>query len=215
MSAVELLGWLGALTATLLGLPQALRLMRTRNTEGLSLMAWQATLVINIGWTAHGIVIGQWNMIIPNSLAMSATFPILILMQRELGLNLFRVLLPGVIGGGAMLLVDLLAGSSAFGTVALIPALLANGGQSVALVRSPRVVGVSPGFLVTQVINQALWLGWALLLPDAGTTIAAIVTGCVAVFNLVWWLLRRFGLRAFGAGSVAAPSSASRISFDS
>lgn len=137
MSAVELLGWLGALTATLLGLPQALRLMRTRNTEGLSLVAWQATLVINIGWTAHGIVIGQWNMIIPNSLAMSATFPILILMQRELGLNLFRVLLPGVIGGGAMLLVDLLAGSSAFGTVALIPALLANGGQSVALVRSP------------------------------------------------------------------------------
>ncbi|MGB4271197.1 MAG: PQ-loop domain-containing transporter, partial [Propionicimonas sp.] len=61
MSAVELLGWLGALTATLLGLPQAMRLMRTRNTEGLSLMAWQATLVINIGWTAHGIVIGQWN----------------------------------------------------------------------------------------------------------------------------------------------------------
>lgn len=203
MSPVEIVGWLGALTATLLGVPQAWRLIRTRNIEGLSLVAWQANLVINIGWTVHGIVLNQWNMIIPNSLAMSATLPILILMQRELGLRLFRVLLPGVLGGVAMVLVDVFAGSAAFGSVALIPALLANAGQSVALVRSPRVVGVSPGFLVTQVVNQAVWLIWAVMLPDSGTQIAAFVTGCVAVFNLVWWLLRQFGLRAFAVRAVA------------
>lgn len=203
MSPVEIVGWLGALTATLLGVPQAWRLIRTRNIEGLSLVAWQANLVINIGWTVHGIVLNQWNMIIPNSLAMSATLPILILMQRELKLRLFRVLLPGVLGGVAMILVDVFAGSAAFGSVALIPALLANAGQSVALVRSPRVVGVSPGFLVTQVVNQAVWLIWAVMLPDSGTQIAAFVTGCVAVFNLVWWLLRQFGLRAFAVRAVA------------
>lgn len=203
MSPVEIVGWLGALTATLLGVPQAWRLIRTRNIEGLSLVAWQANLVINIGWTVHGIVLSQWNMIIPNALAMSATLPILILMQRELGLRLFRVLLPGVLGGVAMVLVDVFAGSAAFGSVALIPALLANAGQSVALVRSPRVVGVSPGFLVTQVVNQAVWLIWAVMLPDSGTQIAAFVTGCVAVFNLVWWLLRQFGLRAFAVRAVA------------
>ncbi len=203
MSPVEIVGWLGALTATLLGVPQAWRLIRTRNIEGLSLVAWQANLVINIGWTVHGIVLNQWNMIIPNSLAMSATLPILILMQRELRLRLFRVLLPGVLGGVAMVLVDVFAGSAAFGSVALIPALLANAGQSVALVRSPRVVGVSPGFLVTQVVNQAVWLIWAVMLPDSGTQIAAFVTGCVAVFNLVWWLLRQFGLRAFAVRAVA------------
>ncbi|MGB7963769.1 MAG: hypothetical protein WCF12_12560 [Propionicimonas sp.] len=214
MSTVEIVGWLGALTATLLGMPQAWRLIRTRNIEGLSLVAWQANLVINIGWTAHGIVINQWNMIIPNALAMSATLPILILMQRELGLSLFRVLLPGVLGGAAMIVVDLLAGSAAYGAVALIPALLANAGQSVALVRSPRVVGVSPGFLVTQVINQLVWLIWAVLLPDTGTQIAAIVTGCVAVFNLAWWLLRQFGLRAFAVREPTADPDAAPISFD-
>lgn len=203
MSPVEIVGWLGALTATLLGIPQAWRLIRTRNIEGLSLVAWQANLVINIGWTVHGIVLNQWNMIIPNTLAMSATLPILILMQRELRLGLLRVLLPGVLGGVAMVLVDVLAGSAAFGSVALIPALLANAGQSVALVRSPRVVGVSPGFLVTQVVNQAVWLIWAVMLPDSGTQIAAFVTGCVAVFNLGWWLLRQFGLRAFAVRPVA------------
>ena len=203
MSPVEIFGWLGALTATLLGMPQAVRLIKTRNIEGLSLVAWQATLVINIGWTVHGIVLNQWNMIIPNTLAMSATLPILILMQRELGLGLFRVLLPGVLGGVAMILVDVFAGSAAFGSVALIPALLANAGQSVALVRSPRVEGVSPVFLVTQVINQLVWLIWAVLLPDSGTQIAAFVTGCVAVFNLVWWLLRQFGLRAFAVRELA------------
>ncbi|MCB0913285.1 MAG: hypothetical protein KDB60_16890 [Propionibacteriaceae bacterium] len=42
MSSVEFLGWLAALTASLLGVPQAVRLWRTRVTAGPSLVAWQA-----------------------------------------------------------------------------------------------------------------------------------------------------------------------------
>lgn len=59
MTVTEILGWAGTVTAVVLGLPQLVRLARTRNVEGLSLPAWQAFLAVNLGWTAHGIAIGQ------------------------------------------------------------------------------------------------------------------------------------------------------------
>jgi uncharacterized protein with PQ loop repeat len=182
MTPVDLFGWLGALTATILGIPQAVRLVRTRDTSGVSLLAWQAILAINIAWTSHGIVLQQPAMIVPNALALAATVPVLVVLARSHGLDLLRVFLPGLLGAAAMIGVDLLVGSAAYGVVALVPALIANAGQGVALVRSP---------------NQALWLAWAVLMPDQGTQITAVVTGLVAVFNLSWWLLRRAGLPAF------------------
>ena len=168
----------------MLGFPQAFRLLRTRDTRGVSLPAWQAILAINIAWTSHGIVLGQPAMIAPNSLALAATLPVLVVLARSHGLGLARVFLPGLLGAAAMITVDLTLGSAVYGLVALVPALIANAGQGVALVRSPVVVGVSPVFLVIQVVNQVLWLVWALLVPDSGTQITATVTGLVAVFNL-------------------------------
>ena len=68
-----------------------------------------------------------------------------------------------------MIGVDLAFGTAAYGVVAVFPALFANAGQSVELIRSPSVAGVSPMFLVGGVLNQVLWLTWGLLVPDAGT----------------------------------------------
>jgi uncharacterized protein with PQ loop repeat len=59
MSAVEVIGWAGTVSGTILGLPQVLHLVRTRRVDGLSLTAWRAMLVVNLIWTAHGIRIGQ------------------------------------------------------------------------------------------------------------------------------------------------------------
>lgn len=198
MTLVELVGWGAAFVGTVLGLPQVYRLARTRNVEGLSLPFWQAILALNLAWTSHGIILGQWNMIVPNVLGLGSTLPILFLMSRELHRPLARVMLPGVLVAGAMIGVDLAFGTAAYGVVAVFPALFANAGQSLELIRSPRVVGVSPVFLAGGVLNQVLWLGWGLLVSDAGTIITATVTLLVTLFNLVWWALRRFGLRAFG-----------------
>lgn len=208
MTPVDVVGWLGALTATILGIPQAIRLLRTSDTRGVSLVAWQAILAINIGWTSHGIVLGQPAMIVPNALALAATVPVLVVLARSHGLGPLQVFLPGLLGAAAMIGVDLLLGSAGYGLAALVPALIANAGQGIALVRSPVVVGVAPGFLLIQVVNQALWLVWALLVPDRGTQITAVVTGLVAVFNLAWWLLRRAGLPAFFTSGQAEGSGA-------
>ena len=195
MSAVEGIGWAGTVSGTILGLPQLLRLVRTGRVDGLSLTAWQAILVVNLTWTAHGISIGQVPQIVTSALSLCSTVPILYLMARELQRHLLPVLLPGLLAAGALIAVDQLLGSAAFGTAAIIPAVVANAGQSIELVRSARIVGVSVLFLILAVVNQGLWLSWAILVPDAGTMIFATVTGIITVFNLTWWSLRVLGLR--------------------
>ena len=107
-----------------------------------------------------------------------------------------------------MITVDRTLGTAAYGAVAIIPAILANAGQTIELVRAPRTTGVSPVFLLLATINQALWLTWALLISDAGTIITAAVTGAGAALNLTWWLARRAGLRPLFADAKAVPSSA-------
>ena len=176
-----------------------LRLSADSRGAGLSLTAWQAMLVVNLSWTAHGINIGQIPMILTSALSLGATVPILYLMARELRLHLLPVLLPGLLGARALISVDQVFGSPAYGTVAIIPAVVFNAGQSIELVRSPRIVGVSVLFLILAVVNQGLWLSWAILVPDIGTVIVAAVTGTITVFNLIWWSLRILGLRPLPA----------------
>jgi uncharacterized protein with PQ loop repeat len=197
MTPVLLVGWAAALVGTVLGLPQMVRLARTRNVEGLSLPAWQIILGLNIGWTSHGIILGQLNLILPNILGLASTLPILFLMSRELRRPLPKVMLPGIVLGIGMIATDVLFGTAVYGLVALWPALFANIGQTVELVRSPRVVGVSPFFLIGGVLNQALWLWWGTLVADAGTMITATTTLGITSVNLVWWLMRQAGLRSF------------------
>lgn len=197
MSVVEVIGWAATVSGTILGLPQVLRLVRTGRVEGLSLTAWQAMLVVNVSWTAHGISIGQVPQILTSALSLCSTVPILYLMARELQRHLLPVLLPGLLAAGALIAVDQIFGSAAYGTMAIIPAVVSNAGQSIELVRSPRIVGVSVLFLILAVVNQGLWLSWAILVPDIGTVIVATATGIITMFNLIWWSLRILGLRPF------------------
>ena len=120
------------------------------------------------------------------------------------------VLLPGLLAAGALITVDQLFGSAAFGTAAIIPAFVANAGQSIELVRSPRIAGVSVVFLVLAAVNQGLWLSWAILVPDIGTMIVAAVTGLLTVFNLAWWSLRTLGLRPLGTSKGCRPPGGPR-----
>jgi hypothetical protein len=86
-------------------------------------------------------------------LSLCSTVPILILMSGELHRPLLRVLLPGLLAAAGMITVDWAFGTAAFGIVAVIPAVLANAGQSIELVRAPRIVGVSPLFLLLAAVT--------------------------------------------------------------
>lgn len=201
MTPVEVLGWAGALTAISIGVPQVVQLLRTRSTAGLSVMTWQAMLGINVGWLSHGIVIGAANMIVPNVASSILSAAVLLLVVRERKLHAPKLLLVSALVAGVMITADLVLGSAAFGITALLASLVSNASQGVDLVRSPDVGGVAPGYLGAQVVNQVLWVVWAVLVQDSGTIISASFTGLLAVFNGTWWVLRRLGLRPLFARS--------------
>lgn len=197
MTLVDLFGWAATVVGTVLGLPQLVRLVRTRNIEGLSLVGWQTALVLNIAWTVHGITIGQLPQILSSSLALFTTVPILVLMARELSRRVLPTVLPSLAAAGVMIAVDLGLGSAAYGIVAIFPGIAITAAQSVELVRAKHVQGVSPASLVLGLANLTLWAVWAALVNDSGTMIAVSSVWFVGVFNLVWYALRRLGLRPF------------------
>ena len=61
---------------------------------------------------------------------------------------------------------------------------------------SSRCGGVSPLFVSVAVLNQAIWVTWGLLVKDPGTVMTASTVCGLTSFNLIWYVLRRFGLRA-------------------
>ncbi|MGC3992906.1 MAG: PQ-loop domain-containing transporter [Propionicimonas sp.] len=204
MTPVEILGWVAALVGTVLGLPQLIRLARTRSTAGLSLFGWQAILVLNLIWAIHGIKIGQANMIVTNLGGLVTTSIVLYLFTKDLGRRLFPVVLPSLLAVVVLVAIDLGLGSTAFGVASLVPAILANAGQIIEVVRSPSVTGVSPVFLGLGLVNQLLWLSWAVLLNEASSKISSFLLVLMIAFNLTWYLLRRAGLRAFFVRPVEA-----------
>lgn len=196
MTPVDIVGWSATVLGTILGVPQLVRLLRTRSVAGLSLIAWQATLSINIGWTVHGLLIGQPPQVVTNVLALLTTVPILVLMARGLDRPVAATLLPGAVLGVAMIAIDLLLGSAAYGVVVTVPSVVIAGGQTVELARARDVRGLSPVFLVLGLVNITLWETWGLLVGDSGTMIAVSIAMAIGVVNFVWFVLRRLGLRA-------------------
>lgn len=199
MTPADLLGWTATVVGTVLAAPQLVRLIRTRNVEGLSLLSWQAALVINIAWAMHGVNIGQLPQMISSALALLTTVPILLLMARTLGRGVFPTVLPSIVVAACMVAVDLFLGSAAYGIVAIIPGIVITAAQSVELVRAKHVRGVSPLSMALGFVNISMWVAWALLVNDSGTLIAVSTTWVVAFFNTIWYVLRRLGLRPFFA----------------
>lgn len=207
MTAADVVGWVAVLVGMTVALPQLVRLARTRKVDGLSLTSWRSILAANIAWLAHGIRLDQVALIVTNSVGLCSTLLILILLARQFRRRLVPMLLPSLAVAAAMITVDHVLGSAAYGVVAITLALIANIGQSMQLVRAPHVSGVSPLFVSVAVLNQAVWVTWGLLVHDAGTIMTASTVCGLASFNLVWYLLRRSGLRAFYPHQTLAPAA--------
>ncbi len=186
-----LIGWVATLTGSILGIPQAYRIHRTRSVQGVSVWSWQVTLAVNLGWGTHGVLIAAPNLIVVNVFGLACTLTILALIARTLSRPLPVVLLPGLGLAALMVTTDIIGGSAAFGLVAIIPGLLALLAQTVQLVRAPSVRGVSAPFLVLTFANFALWGTWGHLVGDPGTVITNILTSAVSAFNLAWLVVRR------------------------
>lgn len=82
MNWVSLLGYLAAGCTTIAYLPQALKIIKTKQTKDLSLLMYFVVTTGLFLWFMYGVFIHDWPMILANGITMLLTFTILILKIR-------------------------------------------------------------------------------------------------------------------------------------
>lgn len=79
---IDLVGIAGAALTTLCWLPQALKVMREKETRALSL-ASTAAFTVGVGlWLVYGLGIGDWPLIGSNAVTLALMLPILAMKLR-------------------------------------------------------------------------------------------------------------------------------------
>jgi MtN3 and saliva related transmembrane protein len=70
MDAATLVGGLATLCSTTSFVPQAWKVIRTRNTESISKRMYVVTVTGFSLWLAYGLLLGQWPLIITNGICL-------------------------------------------------------------------------------------------------------------------------------------------------
>ena len=79
---IDLVGATGAVLTTLCWLPQALKLIREKETRALSLPATVAFSLGVVLWLVYGLAIGDWPLIGSNAVTLALMVPILAMKLR-------------------------------------------------------------------------------------------------------------------------------------
>ena len=80
MDFTTILGFIAALFTTICNIPQAVKIIRTKETKGVSTLTYLALLTGLILWVVYGILRNDWPVIIAN--AISATFCAIVLILK-------------------------------------------------------------------------------------------------------------------------------------
>jgi len=84
VSWISIAGTLAALCSTISFVPQAWRIVRTRDTQAISPLTYSLTVTGFALWTAYGVGLGEWPLIITNSICfvLSAFILLMTLLPR-------------------------------------------------------------------------------------------------------------------------------------
>jgi MtN3 and saliva related transmembrane protein len=74
---IDLIGAAGAVLTTLCWLPQALKVLRDKETRALSLMATAGFTAGVLLWLVYGLAIGDWPLIGSDAVTLALMLPIL------------------------------------------------------------------------------------------------------------------------------------------
>jgi len=81
-SLIDLVGASGAMLTTLCWLPQALKVIREKETRALSLPATGAFTLGVMLWLVYGLAIDDWPLIGSNAVTLTLMAPILVMKLR-------------------------------------------------------------------------------------------------------------------------------------
>jgi MtN3 and saliva related transmembrane protein len=70
MNIVSLVGSAAALCSTASFAPQAIKIIRTRKTKDISTGMYALTVTAFVAWTAYGVLLMQWPLIVANGICL-------------------------------------------------------------------------------------------------------------------------------------------------
>ena len=76
---VNLIGASAATLTTLCWIPQALKILRTGHTQGVSLLTYTVFAIGLTLWLAYGVLLGSWPIIGSNVVTLALVIPIILL----------------------------------------------------------------------------------------------------------------------------------------
>jgi MtN3 and saliva related transmembrane protein len=86
MEPAVIFGWLATLASTTSFVPQAWKVIKTRETQDISRFMYIITVFGFACWTTYGVLLGEWPIIVTNSICFALSAFILVmklLPQRE------------------------------------------------------------------------------------------------------------------------------------
>jgi uncharacterized protein with PQ loop repeat len=195
------------ITASVLGsgmaLPQALKLARTQNVDGVSAVWIGVSMAVNVWWTVYALHESVWALLPVATGSLALYFGMGVIYLRSVG----RSSLPGFALGAFVL------------GMAPLPALLVAGWQAAGLAiglsygiqlapavfaayRTRDLDGVSPGTWIMSLLEALLWLAYGAMIADAAL-LAGGATGVVMATAILTRL-----------AAVGSPSNIIRMNFD-
>lgn len=79
MEPAVIFGWLATAASTISFVPQAWKIIRTRETEDISLLMYAVTVFGFACWTTYGALLGKWPIIVTNSICFTLSAFILVM----------------------------------------------------------------------------------------------------------------------------------------
>lgn len=187
----DVFGWVAAAIGIASSMPQLLRILRERNSAGVSLPLWQTTAGTGAAWAAHGFLTGAAPLQVPNLLGSLLAFATVIFVLKNRLQPVLRQLVLPLLLGAALIAVDLKWGAVVFGILIVMPQLAGQLSQLRALITTTNPAGVSAGFLAIFVAGQIMWLVYGVLHGDWALIIAATTMVVIASLNLSICLIRQ------------------------
>lgn len=85
MNWIALIGTCAAVCSTISFVPQAWRIVRTRDTQSISPVTYSFTVTGFVLWTVYGLGLGEWPLIATNSVCFGLSAFILLMTLGSLG----------------------------------------------------------------------------------------------------------------------------------
>lgn len=205
---VAILGWVCAVLGAVLALPQLIKLFKTRDTAGVSLLNWQLVVGSGLAWTWHGIDVGQAPVWVPNLLMGLSGLAIvwMICTHRKISLPKTLLLPAGVMVvsllidnfnrflGAAPDSAQATLAHSVFGFVVNIPQMIGVLAQMRSIIREPDLKGFSIAYMGMLCSVQYLWLIWSLFSGESAIRVGAGAMAALTTVAIIVYVLRQIGV---------------------